>query len=350
MKKMSKKKQKSGDESINVQAEQITIHHGVTYNDAKEIALNVFNSNFSKLAGIAKKIAQTRAEEITEKFLRKLEKENEAGLQSAKDPDFQYSLFTVQKEYAKYGDKELGDLLVDILVDRTKEKNRSILQIVLNESLQIAPKLTNNQLSVLSIIFVLKYTINYGLIDHNKLFNYLDSYIAPFIDHLTKKQACYQHLVYTGCGSISIGSNRIEELFKRKYKGLFSNGFSKEILEKEDLISKKYRKLIMRSLKNPELLQINALNDETLKEECSKLNLSEAEINKLIRIQNEFLFKIDDITNFLIEHRSYMQKLFDIWNDSYMKNMSLTSVGIAIGHANVKRKLGEFTDLSIWIN
>ena len=36
------------------------------------------------------------------------------------DPDFQCSLFTVQKDFVKTGDKDLGDLPVDILVDRSK--------------------------------------------------------------------------------------------------------------------------------------------------------------------------------------------------------------------------------------
>jgi len=33
-----------------------------------------------------------------------------------------------------------------------------------------------------------------------------------------------------------------------------------------------------------------------------------------------------------------------------MKKFTLTSLGIAIGHANIKRLIGEFANLSIWIN
>lgn len=51
-----------------------------------------------------------------------------------------------------------------------------------------------------------------------------------------------------------------------------------------------------------------------------------------------------------IEIRPYMSGLFDIWSESGMKNFTLTSVGIAIGHANVKRLVGEFANLAIWIN
>jgi uncharacterized protein YyaL (SSP411 family) len=48
--------------------------------------------------------------------------------------------------------------------------------------------------------------------------------------------------------------------------------------------------------------------------------------------------------------RPYMSGLFETWSESAMKNFTLTSVGIAIGHANIKRLVGEFANLSIWIN
>jgi hypothetical protein len=44
-----------------------------------------------------------------------------------------------------------------------------------------------------------------------------------------------------------------------------------------------------------------------------------------------------------------MNILFDIWNNSEMKHMTLTSVGIAIAQANFRRKTGKTIDLSIWI-
>jgi hypothetical protein len=50
------------------------------------------------------------------------------------------------------------------------------------------------------------------------------------------------------------------------------------------------------------------------------------------------------------EIRSYMSGLFETWSGSLMKNFTLTSVGIAIGHASIKRLIGEFANLSIWIN
>lgn len=47
--------------------------HGLSYTEAKEVALDVFRANFVQLVGEAREAARIRAEEITESFLRKLQ-------------------------------------------------------------------------------------------------------------------------------------------------------------------------------------------------------------------------------------------------------------------------------------
>jgi hypothetical protein len=177
---MSDQTQKAGDNSTNIQAGSITVHQGVSVTEVRELALDVFRANFCELAGDARNVARRRAEEITEAFLKQLQQQYADGLRQAHDPDFQYALFTVQKEYARCGDKELGDLLVDLLVDRTKHESRSILQIVLNESLAVAPKLTPEQLSVLSLVFLFRYTTHPAIRGRQGLLSYLDRFVTPF--------------------------------------------------------------------------------------------------------------------------------------------------------------------------
>ncbi len=42
--------------------------------------------------------------------------------------------------------------------------------------------------------------------------------------------------------------------------------------------------------------------------------------------------------------------LFDRWRNTPLKNLTLTSVGVAIAHANAQRRIGEsLGDLGIWI-
>ena len=135
---MASQKQSSGDQSINLQADQIIL--GANYGEMREIAQTVFEANFYKLAQIAAETATQRAKEFTELFIRQLSERQPKGFENANDPDFQYALFTAQKEYARSGEKNLSEVLADILIDRAVEKEKTLKQIVLNESLITVPR------------------------------------------------------------------------------------------------------------------------------------------------------------------------------------------------------------------
>lgn len=341
--------QKSGDDSINIQAQSVNIQASLTYSDVKSIALDVFKNNFEHLSVVAADTAKKRAEEITGKFLDELEKRNREALNQAQDPDFQYSLYTVQKEYAKSGDKNLGDLLVDILVERTKVDQRGLLQIVLNESLAVAPKLTTSQLSALSIIFSIKYTRYLRMTSLDMLKNYLEYRLAPFAKDLPKSQASYQHLEFAGCGSISIGSSSMTNIFKLTYPGVFSTGFSKEQFDSEIKQINGSEKLLIPCLRDNSLFQFNAADFKILKNMAIENGISEIEYTKIEGFWKNFLISDEELKKDLVNKNESMAIIYDVWENSPMKNMTLTSVGIAIGHAYTRSKTGDSDDLSIWI-
>jgi hypothetical protein len=347
---MSDQTQKAGDNSTNIQAGSVTVHHGLSLTEVRELALDVFRANFFELAGEAKNIARQRAEEVTENFLKKLQEQNQAGLAQAQEPDFQHALYTVQKEYARCGDKELGDLLVDLLVDRTKQESRTILQIVLNESLAVAPKLTPDQLAVLSITFLFKYTINHGVKNHQTLWEYLDRYVGPFAQLISDKAACYQHLEYSGCGTVGLGSVALPEVFRRNYGGLFSKGFDATQFQAKQLSIPSSHPIIRPCVNDSTRLQVNAMNEDVAKSEAKRQGIPEDDIAKLVALQDAVLMNPDEVQKMILGARPYMERVFKIWTDSSMSQFTLTSVGISIGHANIKKNLGEFTNLAIWIN
>lgn len=347
---MNKQDQRSGDNSTNIQANEIVVHQGLSYPEVKEVALDVFRANFYELSSKAQEIARTRAEEITDDFLKKLQTDNPSGFSKSEDPDFQYALFTVQKEYARNGDHDLGDLLVDLLVDRSKQEQRNILQIVLNESLNTAPKLTNDQLAVLAIIFLFKYTQNFGVGNHQRLGEYFDKNVLPFADKLSKSNSCYQHLEYSGCGSIGLGEVMLVQIMKQTYQGMFLKGFdAAEVTQREITVGLDQRFFIP-CLNDPTKFQVRATNKEALEKLLSSSSIEQEDKNKIISLFDQGLMSDEEIINKCVSIRPYMEQVFSTWASSSMKNFTLTSVGIAIGHANIKRLVGEFANLSIWIN
>jgi hypothetical protein len=322
----------------------------LTYAEVRDIALDVFRANFYELAGVAKETAKSRAEEITEEFLSKLQKEYPAGLEKSHDPDFQYALFTVQKEYARNGDKDLGDLLVDLLVDRSKQEQRDILQIVLNESLSTEPKLTENQLAVLAVIFLFKYTQNFGVGNHQMLAKYFDKHVAPFASKVVKNMACYQHLEFAGCGAIGLGERNLESILGITYQGQFLKGFEeKEVTDRGVSIGLDPRFFIP-CLNDPSKTQVRANSKELLDKAFEEHAITPEDRTKISALFDVGKMNDTEIKDKCIEIRPFMSELFETWSESAMKNFTLTSVGIAIGHANIKRLVGEFANLSIWIN
>lgn len=324
------------------------INTGLTVLEARAIALDVAKATFYELSGVAKDTATSRVEEITNRVIEKLEKEYPAGLQKAKDPDFQYSLLTVQKEFARNGDADLGSLLVDLLVDRSKQDQRDILQIVLNESLATAPKLTNSQLAALALIFLFRYT-QAGSVDNHDLFGqYLDRYALPFADKLPNSAASYQHLEFAGCGTVLVGPP-LEEQIGNAYQGLFLNGFSSEEITARNISIGLDPQFFVACLNDPTKLQVKALNKQALSNKIEDTLLSADDGAKLLSLFDERKMSSVQIKAKIIEVRGYMAQVFDAWTES-MQSFTLTSVGMAIGHANIKRFTGEFAKLEIWIN
>ncbi|WP_345845893.1 LPO_1073/Vpar_1526 family protein [Shewanella algae] len=346
---ISKRSQEGGDHSVNVQAETINVNTGLSISHVKEIALEVFEGNFYKLAGVAKETADQRAKEITDQFLEELAAKNPDGLKASEDPDFQHSLFQAQKEYARCGDKELGDILVDILVDRSKEEDRSLLQVVLNESLSIAPKLNTTQLDILACCFNFAYTRRLTIRNTQMFADYLNDAVLIFSDAVGEKDSNYRHLEYVGCASIRTGKRDIVSILLQTYKAIFCKGFERENLNDIAENDPNIWKAVIPSLHNVNLIQAGGMDDETIKTICIQHGISEGNANKLIQINNQQMMNKKEATDYLKSICPKFEKFIEDANKTAFNSLELTSVGIAIAHAHSRKKAGFDADLSIWI-
>ena len=344
--------QKVTDGSTAIQAAgNISIsQNGMSYMEVREIALDVFRANFFQLVGPAMETAKARAEEITEDFLRKLQSENPTGLEKGQNPDFQHALFTVQKEYARTGDKDLGDLLVDLLVDRSKQDKRDILQIVLNESLKTAPKLTSEQCAALSLIFLFKYTAPTRFTGYYPLANFLNTYVGLFHNQMTITEPGYQHLEFAGCGRTQLNYISLEGVLETNYQGFFLKGFDSAEVANRGVSVDAYLKFFGPCLNDILKTQVLATNKKSLEAALDAAKVSVEDRAQILELFDFGKFSAPEIKSKCLEVCPFMEKVFEVWNTSPMNSFTLTSVGMAIGHANIKRLLGEFASLEIWIN
>ncbi len=345
---IGKQSQSADQGSFAIQAGgNITI--GVSAAEARQIALDVFHANLLQYKSVAFDTAQERGEQLTEKFLTKLQAENPAGLNQAKTPDFQDAVFTAQKEFAKAGDEDLGDLLVDLLVDRTKQEHRNLTQLVLNQALHTAPKLTTTQITTLSFLFVVQQVHFGGAGSAEALCDYFRRHLEIFVEGAHGGTATMGHLQFCGCGAAeSMGIARIDywEYLRNQYPGLFKVGFNQERVEAAQL-SEKGKLMLMPCLNNVALMQVAANTDKVLESKSKQLGLDDDDIAKLKALHGEGFMDLAAIGEKIAGVAPFMKEVEKKWKALPVFN--LTSVGMAIGHANVKRLSGEVAPLSIWL-
>lgn len=143
---LSNKRQVAGNESINFQAETINVN-GITYLEARQVALDVFHADFISLSQQAARLAEERVTYLVEQYLQKLMRRNRESLRFMEDPCMQYDLFVARSQCTRTGERFLADILIDTLVEKAQVHENSLLKIVLSESILTISKLTEQQLN-----------------------------------------------------------------------------------------------------------------------------------------------------------------------------------------------------------
>ncbi|ELM3749152.1 LPO_1073/Vpar_1526 family protein [Aeromonas dhakensis] len=344
-------RQEAGDNSTNYQAEKITVVQGISYRDARDIALDVYQKNFIKLSEHAAQVALGRAEEFIDDFLRKIQSKNPVLLEQMSQPSIQNSLYCAQKQYAVTGDKELKSLLLDLVVQRCEQEERSIHQIVLDEAIELAPKLTVEQMDALTVNFIISNAMNHNIKSVSSLLFHIDNEIIPFLTALGENTSCYEHLTYLGAATIEYtGSlpNMYEE-YAKNYKAIFSKGNEFGDFETILVEDEKVKQLIMPCLQYSNLYQVAVLNDNKLDESCARLGISDEVKGKLLALINKSAMTIPEVKSWLLEQRPALKKLFDVWEKTRLHQMFLTTVGIALAQANFQRRTGIELALNSWV-
>ncbi|HAF02040.1 MAG TPA: hypothetical protein DCO68_00045 [Methylophilaceae bacterium] len=347
----SKQEQISGDNSNNIQATTVNIN-GVTYEQARQIALDVYKSNALELAGIAKDIATSRVEQFTERLLKNLAEKAPHALKSASDPDFQHSIFEAQKAFARSGDKNLEDILVSLLEDRACEYERNLKQVVLNEAITVSSKLTNSQINTITLLFSLRHTVHNGLQTIQQLAQLITNEILPFYNDMPDGDMGYRYLSYTGIATVDITKASFITIIRKVYQGLCNKGIDEASIR--ELIAEEPRvtNLFIRQ-PNSETNSFNSIisTGTQLQIHLKEIGItSDVFILKVINLLSANPMTDEEIKTQLVTVNPQIKSLIDKWDNSSAKNTILTPVGIAIGHANAKKHgLLHNYPLGIWI-
>ena len=319
-------------------------HEGVSYKDARQVALDVFKANSSVYTEIAKKTIDERVVNITDDIFTMIYSELPDTVEKLVEPAVQDTLLKIQKEYAKNDDPALKERLIALLKNRLKADEKDMETIVLDEALEIVPKLTGIQLNILSLNLTVLRILHHEVTNRDTFFHMLTSKILLFYSNHMSKTMEYAHLQYLGCtGILSEGSTYkpIEEIFRNRYAGLFSRGFSREeFYEYMGIEIQEFQQLITTCQIDKEKYQFNAMNENVLKYSIAQSGKQEYE-EKLLQYYKEHIMEVKEIKDDISSHVQGFEELADFWKKtSEFKSMNLTSVGIEIGLLNYNLQTG----------
>ena len=319
-------------------------HEGLSYKDARQVALDVFKANSSVYTEIAKKTIDERVVNITDDIFTMIYSELPDTVEKLVEPAVQDTLLKIQKEYAKNDDPALKERLIALLKNRLKADEKDMETIVLDEALEIVPKLTGIQLNILSLNLTVLRILHHEVTNRDTFFHMLTSKILLFYSNHMSKTMEYAHLQYLGCtGILSEGSTYkpIEEIFRNQYAGLFSRGFSREeFYEYMGIEIQEFQQLITICQIDKEKYQFNAMNENVLKYSIAQSGKQEYE-EKLLQYYKEHIMEVKEIKDDISSHVQGFEELADFWKKtSEFKSMNLTSVGIEIGLLNYNLQTG----------
>lgn len=225
-----KQKQEALQGSTAIQAGG-NINIGLSYTDVKEIVYDLFKQNFPELLQEAYKQAKDNFEEYDKKLDEAIKRRiEEIDFKKFKEPNTQYLLNSSINHAARKGKNiDLG-LLSETLVASLGRDNTEILNIVAEQALETIPKLTSDQIKILTLVHYLIHCSLQG-ITNISVSERNNSIVFGMVQGIPEK--LYSYLNYmSSLGVLSInqfqGINPYDAI-KNQYQSLYKDMKSEDV-------------------------------------------------------------------------------------------------------------------------
>lgn len=207
-----KQRQKASGGSVAIQASGNVNYSGLSYVEVKEICIDLMKANFPILREDARQLSMAYVEEFGKKLFEKMVQENLGKTEEKlKNPDVQAAINTSVLHVARMTDKSHQDILCELLMEKINE-DRDDENLLINEAIEIASKITINQIRFITFIYLLRHisplkNVEGEFVRHDDKeiqFNHFENFIADAIgdelysidtDFLVFKGLC---VIYTG--------------------------------------------------------------------------------------------------------------------------------------------------------
>lgn len=329
----------SVNQSTIVQAKGDINFNGITAETAMEICKYVVKAELAVYTQDARVEAEKRLSDISKKTIDRITSLKEDLLYRFKEPAIQMALNETFKNHIASGNEELGENLIDLLIERLRVQERTTEQSIIDEARNIIPKLSSNTVSLLAIMVFSNLIFPYN----KKQYDDLLLKLAPLAERLENISSLdIAHLKQVGCGYGISAFHVVEPLEKSLLSGydlFFRHSIS---LDKLNYIFQKYPQLNVSQ--KTDLLDIiglfsiegqyvsfNVTNTKTVTEAFNQANKDQL-IPLFEDLKNKAIpFTEDEVCNYHIQKDTRWQYAFDVFKNNQTATFQLNPVGVYIG-------------------
>ena len=359
-----RQRQDAGDNSQQIQAQNIIVINGIDEKRAREIFDDKEREVVARYTQEAREEARSRIQQLENDLIPKLVK---AGLLDAfKDPSIQILLAEAQKTAASTERVADYSLLSELIIHRVNKGNDRYVRVGINRAVQIVDEISDEAVLGLTVFhsvsqfFPTSGNIDQGIKVLSKLFRdiiystlptdnlwleHLEILDAIRIQQLSKLKKFAEFLSKKLSGYIDVGIHKESDDFKKAVELVSKAGLPEDILCDHELRSG-YTRLRIVNIEQLDYVKITyhikLLIGGNPSIVPSQVSLSEEQKEAIKEVyglySKDSQLKNENITNFINLCDTYeILKGLRLWWDSIPSSFSITSVGKVLAHANAQK-------------
>ncbi|MEI2299354.1 LPO_1073/Vpar_1526 family protein [Ensifer sp. MJa1] len=354
-----KQVQKAATGSVAIQAQRDAIYNqGISPGQMIEI-MDAISRQVQTFSATAKDLIDERLDEFKSTVLEKIATDAPQGAKAFADPDFQHALLQAQTAYARSDASELHSVLIDLVVQRSKQERRNRLTLTLNDAIVKAASLTLEEFSLLSFAFIFQRVVNVGVANLEGIARHLARFLGPLIPHVPRDETAFTYLETHGCIIGGIGGIIVRpsamEIVKHSYPGIATKGVAEPDMQ---VLVAPGAHLGLNNLVQES--PFSSPSDTSYKVFTPgseyALNLIQNQLGIVPNLTSSYLEKAkanqpsdEELLAKLEAYEPCLRDAAKLYNETSLRNARLTPVGIALAHAHLTKSAELAADLSIWI-
>lgn len=240
----SKQTIKSGDDSTAVQIQNVNIYLANPEQFSKDTIEQAITTSIitkpDEIRNQTKATIYERQNNFANKFvegIKNFTKENlDKFAKRFAEPDMQLSIENAQKSYAKYGDNNKLEQLINLLLKKGTEKPESMKNYLIDKALETVPMLTQKQLEYLMFLMYRRVFIESDSIQ--EIYDKHIAYLVELSDAIDLSPANIEYLEQLTLikrPAVRITNPQFISIIKEQYNEHFTKLFSRELSEPEIL-------------------------------------------------------------------------------------------------------------------